>query len=142
MAATAKKVAGVREEIAERRQKVFELRKSGATVDQISQRLGIPRSTVGKDIKDVLKLLQKEQISDAAHWRELDVQQTDMALLAIVKLVQAGHLGAIDRWNRLLEHRARVLGYAAQPENALNNGQPLQIKVVYDRNENDDSGKR
>jgi len=123
---------GKKEEIAARRVTIFDLRRGGASLRMIAQRVGVSHETVAKDLAAVLKELNKASLSSADELREMELARLDMAALAIQKSVSAGHLGAIDRWLRIMERRAKLLGLdkPTKIEGAGDNGE-IVIKVVY-----------
>ncbi len=100
-------------EAEERRVKVFELTKAGASLRQIAQQLSVSHETVRKDRDAVLKELQKVQIVEAEQYRVLELERLDMAMIAIAPQVKKGSFQAIDRWIRLSERRSKLLGLDA-----------------------------
>lgn len=107
-----------------RRAFVIELRKSGATYDQIAQatiqKFGLGALPAGWDsryaYKDVARELERVQgyVNGLAEdVKELEVQRLDRLLLAVWKKAAEGDLGAVDRALRIMERRARLLGLDA-----------------------------
>ena len=60
-----------------------------------------------------LKELTREPAEEVL---KLELERLDVATRAIAKQVRDGHLGAIDRWLRIIESRARFLGLHAPKE--------------------------
>lgn len=113
----------------DRRVKVLELRKGGASLRAIAEKVGVSHVQVAKDLEAVLAELVKEQLTGMQELRTLELERIDIALLAIQGQVRAGHLGAIDRWLRLGERRAKLLGLDAPSK--------LEHKIVDVRNLSD-----
>lgn len=105
--------------IAERRQRVLELRKTGASFRQISDVIAKdPKFDQPKyshvqamlDCQGMLKEIAESNRSGAIELRELEAQRLDMAAVAIAKHVRDGHLGAIDRWLKIVDQRCKLYG--------------------------------
>ena len=62
-------------EIAERRQRVWEMRKSGVSVRKVAAALGIPRSTVQKDFTDEMEIVKEETQALAEEWRAMQIER-------------------------------------------------------------------
>lgn len=113
MATTVKEKPGKAIEIAERRVKVAELYKNGASYRAIARVLDVSHETVHKDVKAVLKQLANEAIDDVKEGRALRAEQTNMAMFAIQKRVNAGDYGAIDRWLKCIDTLSKLYGLYA-----------------------------
>ena len=77
--------------------------------------------------------LHEETMRDAEQHRDLDVRRVDVALNAIWEDVRNGKLMAIDRMDKLLERRAKLLGYEPPKKVALTDPtgeQPLDFSTV------------
>jgi DNA-binding NarL/FixJ family response regulator len=101
----------------DRRAEVFRLKKSGKTNKQIAEELGVTTSTVGADVKIVLKKLQQEQVEDANLWRVMELERLDDIMTVLDVAVKKGDLAAIDRYLRVSQARRELLGLDA-PENS------------------------
>ncbi|MCC6580068.1 MAG: hypothetical protein IT440_06465 [Phycisphaeraceae bacterium] len=115
-----------RTSIADRRQRVLELRKAGMSEPQIARILSLAPRTVRGDLKASLAPALDMRISDA---RSLDIERIDMALLAISKLVRKGDHQSIDRWIKLCELRRRLLMPSSAKRGAADKPN-LLVKVV------------
>jgi len=86
----------------------LELRKGGASYQQIAQALGYSGpSGAFKAVETALKESKREAGEEL---RTLELERLDSAFLAIWTYVKNGHLGAMDRMLRIMERRARLLG--------------------------------
>ncbi len=116
-------------ELAERRATVLNMRKSGATIKQIADKLGVSDGTVHNDLVVTLKQLQERTIELGDSLRELELARLDSALIAIAKQVQDGHLGAVDRMVKIVELRAKLLGLTLQRTDITSGGEPLKAYI-------------
>ncbi len=116
-------------DIAERREKALELRKMGHTIRDIAEQLDIAVSTAHEDISATLKELHQKTIESGETLRELELQRLDMALHAIALQVASGDLGAVDRWIKLSERRAKLLGLDLQRTDITSGGEPLKAYI-------------
>lgn len=92
----------------DRQLKALELRKAGASYQAIADTLGYAHpSGAAEAVKAALKAVIREPAEEV---RTLELERLDMALLSIAQSVRAGNFGAIDRWVKLAERRARLLG--------------------------------
>lgn len=113
-------------DLAERRYKALELRKAGASyraiAAKIAEELKIPdysEAQAHRDVMHVLKELNEKTNLEAEEYRRLELERCDVALLAIYKQVQQGHLGAIDRLLRIIERQSKLLGLDAVPQKQM-----------------------
>jgi len=120
------KVAAKKVSIAERQQTALSLRKSGASFRAIASHIstlpGNEKYSEGRahaDVTACLKALNEKTSLDTEEYRSLELERLDTAQLAIAKKVQAGDLGSIDRWLRISERRAALLGLDA----------PVRLKI-------------
>ena len=128
---------------AERRAFVLTLRKSGATYEHIAQAAmakfgedtlprGWDRRYAWMDVSRELKRLNEQNQDDVAEIKRLELERIDVALFAIWGQVQRGHLGAIDRFVRLSERRARLCGLdAATKTDVTSGGEKLPVPIIY-----------
>ena len=114
------KAAAKKLELAERRQTALSLRKSGASFRAIAAHIstipgneGYSEGRAHADVSACLKEINEKTSLDTEEYRSLELERLDTAQLAIAKKVQAGDLGAIDRWLRLSERRSKLLGLDA-----------------------------
>jgi len=120
------KVAAKKVSIAERQQTALSLRKSGASFRAIASHIstlpGNEKYSEGRahaDVTACLKALNEKTSLDTEEYRSLELERLDTAQLAIAKKVQSGDLGSIDRWLRISERRAALLGLDA----------PVRLKI-------------
>jgi hypothetical protein len=92
----------------ERQRKALELRKAGASYDQIAKQLGYRgRSGAHKSVMAALKKTLKEPAESV---RKLELARLDEMLLALWPQVKVGNHGAIDRALKIMQRRAALQG--------------------------------
>ena len=97
-----------------RQAKALELRKAGATYDQIADQLDYSsRASAYKAVAKALQAIEEQVAEDAIELCRLEVERLDRLLVALWPKASAGHLGAIDRVIRISERRSRLLGLDA-----------------------------
>lgn len=114
--------------IRERQQFAVALRRQGLSYRAIAKAVAseakfkMPNYSLGAAHKDVTLCL-RELIEKTQHTteelRQLELERLDQAQAAISKKVQLGSLEAIDRWLKISDHRAKLLGLYA----------PVQMKI-------------
>jgi len=99
---------------AEKRRQAVELRKAGATFEEIAaahgadgRRLYSNKGTAYRAVEQALREAVREPTRELI---ELETQRLDLMLRALWPQVIAGKLGAVDRALRVAERRARLLG--------------------------------
>lgn len=103
-----------------RRMEVARLMKNGMTYREIARELGVSLRTVWKDGQKVIERWRKEAVSEIDEHFILDMRRLDDALVAISANVRAGDFGAVDRLVKILERRAKMLGYDAPEQHSFN----------------------
>src|SRR5690625_3765002 len=93
---------------AEKRGRALELRKAGATYDQIANQVGY--SNRGNAQRAVQNALREITAEPAREVRALELERLDAMLLGVWSQARTGHLGSIDRVLRIQERRAKMLG--------------------------------
>ena len=93
----------------DRQLQALNLRKAGMTYDAIAVAAGYKsKQAAWKAVGAALKMTLREEGTDEL--RSLEVERVDVALKSIWAQVLSGNLGAVDRFIRLSERRARLLG--------------------------------
>lgn len=116
----------------EKHRQALDLRIAGATYVQIAERLDYAsesgaRNAVAQALKKTMALMQ----DSADELRAIEVQRLDVALIAIALQVKSGHLGAIDRWVKLAERRARLLGLDSPPRAPVDgDGNTVPLAII------------
>jgi hypothetical protein len=114
----------------ERKLQALELRKAGATFQQIADQLGY-RSASGafNAVKAALKATLREPADEL---RELELTRLDAMLLPLWRRVQSGDEKAVDRVLRIMERRARLLGLDAPTRGEISGpeGKPLAFDLT------------
>jgi len=110
------------EQIEERREIAFALRRAGDSFRTISRKLTelaaraskpyleVGSSQAERDVKAVLRRIVRETNKSAEELVALEVARLDLALGALAQQVKNGNHGAIDRWLKIAERRAKLLG--------------------------------
>jgi hypothetical protein len=101
---------------AERKAAALELRKSGATFEQIAATLGCSISYAHKAVTKALDRMVREP-ADAL--RKLELERLDSMLFGLWRRAKGGETGAVDRVIKLMERRARLLGLDAPERREL-----------------------
>jgi len=114
----------------EREHQAFELRKAGASYEQIATQLGY--SSKGSAHNAVMRALKKFMQEPADDVRSLEVARLDQLLLGVWQQARQGHLGAIQSALRIMERRSAYLGLDAPKRSELSgpDGEPIQIDQV------------
>ena len=93
----------------ERQAKALELRKAGATYQQISDQLGYSNyKSAARSVKTALERLVREP---AEELRNMELERLNHMLLTLWPRVQGGEYPAIDRAIRIGERIAALTGY-------------------------------
>lgn len=102
----------------EREARALDLRLLGYSYDRIARELGFAhRSAARKSVERALKAIPREA---ALELRQIELERLDLAQQRIAKQIMSGHLGAIDRLLRIMDHRAKLLGlYEPQPDSGI-----------------------
>lgn len=93
---------------AEQRRRALELRKAGATYDQIAQQVGYTNR--GSAHRAVMAALKEITAEPAQEVRQLELERLDAMLLGLWPAARKGNQGAVDRVLRIMERRAKLLG--------------------------------
>lgn len=95
-------------EHAAKKLKAVELRKAGASYDEIARVLGYgARSGAFKIVQTALKEMLREPVKEL---RSLEAARLDDIQLALWSRVKRGELAALDRLIKIMERRAKLLG--------------------------------
>jgi hypothetical protein len=113
-----KRMTGDRIETAERERKALELRKAGASFDEIAKALDYAdKSGAFYAIKRALSDIVPPAVDEM---RTLEGERLDALLAAVWKQAMDGDLKAVDRVLRIIDQRARLLGLNAPVQVGLN----------------------
>lgn len=119
-------------DIAERRRKALELRKAGATYEQISDQLGYAgRAKAWQDVREAIKDIVREPAEDVL---QIELARLDAMFLGCWAKAKAGDNVTIDRAMKIMERRAKLLGLDKATElnisAAMNEATPQQARRV------------
>jgi FAD/FMN-containing dehydrogenase len=98
---------------AERTRQAMALKKAGKTYEEIRRALGISKGAAVKAVQRGLAEIKDETSRDAEEHRAIESARLDTAQAAIWPQVMQGDLAAIDRFVRLSQRRAALLGLDA-----------------------------
>jgi DNA-binding Lrp family transcriptional regulator len=94
----------------EREHEALELRKAGATYQQIADRMRVSRQAVHQLVKRALHDLVTTTAEDAAEVRALETERLDMMLLGLWNNARSGDPKAVAAVIRIMERRACLFG--------------------------------
>ena len=116
----------------EKQRQALELRKAGASYDEIARKIGY-RSKSGA-YKAVTSALNKMLKEPAEELRTLEMARLDRLLVGVWGAAVQGNQGAIDRVLRILERRAKLLGLDAPQRRELSGpgGGPIEVGNMTD----------
>lgn len=105
-------------EAAEKRKKALELKKAGATYEQIAERVGFSeRGAAHRAVQTALKEVTAEPAREVL---QLELERLDAMLLGLWPAARKGKPEAVDRVLKIQERRAKYLGLDAGTGNGLN----------------------
>lgn len=105
----------------ENRRIAFELRKAGATFDEIGKAMGMTRQSAFELVTKTLAEIRSRTAEDVEHVRELELHRLDALLKGLWQSASKGSVNAVDRALKIMERRARLLGLDAPTKLASTN---------------------
>lgn len=106
-----------------REREALELRKAGASYDQIGQKLDVSRDTARAIVMKAMQSIKSECEESAEEIRDLELARIDSMLLGLWEKARRGDVAAVDRVLRLQDRRAKLMGLDATP------AQPAQASL-------------
>jgi hypothetical protein len=100
---------------AERQRLAIEMRRAGKTYAAIGEALGVTDGRAAQLVSAALEETRKEIAEGAEKLRAMEVERIEEIAAGIYDAAKAGDLRAIDRWVKLRERYARLLGLDLQP---------------------------
>ena len=94
----------------EREVKALELRKAGASYQQIGDQIGVSKQACHKMVTRVLGELVALAAESAEEVRRLEIDRMDAMMVGLWDKARRGHEGAVDRVLRIMTRRAALLG--------------------------------
>lgn len=110
---------GKKESAAERRIKVWELRKTGASYRKIAQKLSVSHEQVRKDCERVFGELTAEAVDRAEEWRVLQLHRCEDAIQGLWPAASSGEVGAVTALMKVLQRQSELLGLDAPRKQEL-----------------------
>lgn len=102
----------------EREARALDLRSLGHSLDRIASELGYAHASSAS--KAIDRALTRIPMEAAKRLRDIELHALDIAQRSLADKIVHGHLGAIDRLIRIMDHRAKLLGlYEVQPDQGL-----------------------
>lgn len=108
------KTAATRIKGRENRARAVELRKAGATYEQIGQQLGITKQSAHEAVTAAMRETAQTTAETAADVIQLELARLDQMLTGLWAQARQGVPVAVDRVLRIMERRARLLGLDAE----------------------------
>lgn len=105
--------AAKKAEVQARRNQVLQYIKARLSYRQIAEKVGVSRTQVERDVKAVVQQWHDENMKDIAKQIAIDCGAIDDALLGITTRYRQGDDAAIQSLTKLLERRAKMMGYDA-----------------------------
>ena len=105
----------------ERRARALQLRKEGASFDDIAAELGMSRSAAHKTVQRGLVELTALAKGEAEGLRALELARLDELQRSIWPEATGGNLPAMDRLLKIMERRTRLLGLDAPIKHTTTN---------------------
>lgn len=102
----------------ERRRVAFELRKAGATYEEIGKSLGITRQSAYGLVSKVLEQLQTQTAEDAAAVKEMELQRLDAMFKGLWPAASKGNPQSVEKALKVMERRSKLLGLDAPTKHA------------------------
>ena len=99
----------------ERIARAFELRKAGLSYRRIADQLGYSHEAVRQDINGMLNTITTETADNARELVALELARLDDMTVALWPEARHGDRKAIDSVLRIMERRAKLLGFDANP---------------------------
>lgn len=103
-------------ELLERRVLVAQLLKARTPYRQIATALNVSLGTVASDVKAIFKEWAKTQVDSIKQQAALDLATMNDAIMALTNDVRTGDIAAINAMIRIMERRAKMLGFDAPTE--------------------------
>lgn len=94
---------------AEKVGEALQLRRSGASYEEIGRAMKSSASTAYRRVRSGLEKLKKLNLEEAEHTRDMELARLDFYLRSLDKRIRAGDTRAINSAVRIAERRARML---------------------------------
>lgn len=118
----------------QRRTQVGQLIKAGLSQREMARALNVGATTIHKDLTILRRRWREEYLESIDEHLVVDLARLDDIIKALTNSVRQGELPAIDRYLKVLERRARILGYDAptqiQGELTGKGGKPIEASLT------------
>lgn len=113
---------GKKLDITSRRHQIAALMLAGVSKQEaLAERVGVDQSTISRDIAAIEHDWKIATCEDIAKAKGKDLARIERVIQGLWPSATSGHLGAVDRVVKLLQHRAKLLGLYA-PEKREHSG--------------------
>jgi hypothetical protein len=120
--------------ITERRMRGFELRRAGASFQQIADKIAVeykmPKFTRGDAYNDFKALREQTVVQPVEEYRQLEVDRLNTAQIAVWNGVMRGDLPSIETFLKIQAQRAKFEGTFAPTKIAGPDGGPIKFEMV------------
>lgn len=125
---------GTSERVSDNRVKALELRKQGLSYRLIGEQLGVSEKRAFQYVKESLEKLTALETSNAQELRTLEAERLDAIQDKVFQMAKEGDLWAVDRYLKLAERRAKLMGLDSPTKTELTGaeGGELNIKITYE----------
>lgn len=111
---------------------VLQLRRAGYSYSQISksQAIKLSKTRVANIVTREMRRLDAKLLEEAKICRQLDLQRLDEMWIGIYPKAKAGDLHCIDRALKIIERRARIMGYEQLAPENMSDAEELKPFIV------------
>ena len=118
-------------EIEARRARVASLLLAGVSdQSKIAEQVGVDRTTISRDIKQIEQRWQLAAVQDIAAAKGKDLERIERLIAALWEDARKGKWLATDRVLALMQHRAKLLGLEAPAKQDISMDAGVRIEVV------------
>ena len=103
-------------EIEERREKVLALLRDGGSVRSIAKVTGIPKSTVGDDVKAIREFIKQSVLDEGGQWYYDNVDRLGVAIDALMPKVMKGNAASAQALSGVIRQQSTMLGHQKGPD--------------------------
>ena len=128
------RIRAARANAAERRIKAWQLRKAGASLHVIGDRLGISYEQARRDCNVVIEQLSKEAKGDALAWRTTQLQRCEDLILGLWSKASKGDPQAVTAVLGVFNRQAALLGLDAPKKQEITGADGGAIQLEVDAN--------
>lgn len=118
-------------EIEARRARVASLLLAGVSdQSKIAEQVGVDRTTISRDIKQIEQRWQLAAVQDIAAAKGKDLERIERLIAALWEDARKGKWLATDRVLALMQHRAKLLGLEAPAKQDITMDAGVRVEIV------------